>query len=81
MSIFQKSWVHFLILGVFFFLSKQLFFPKSLPVVGPVSQERIAVLVNQWQNDSGRPPNAEQKSFLIAAELDQEIMFLQALSA
>ena len=79
MSIFQKSWVHFLILGVFFFLSKQLFFPKSLPVVGPVSQERIAVLVNQWQNDSGRPPNAEQKSFLIAAELDQEIMFLQAL--
>ena len=79
MSIFKKSWVHFLILGVFFFLAKQLFFPKTLPVVGPVSQERIAVLINQWQADSGRLPNAEQKSFLIAAELDQEIMFLRAL--
>lgn len=66
-----------MILGVVFFLAKQLVFSKTLPVVGPVSQERIAVLINQWQADSGRPPTAEQKSFLIAAELDQKIMFLQ----
>jgi hypothetical protein len=79
MSIFQKSWVHFLILGVFFFLSKQLFFPTPLPIIGPVSQERMAILINQWEIESGRPPNQQQKEFLVTAELDQEILFRRAL--
>lgn len=78
MSFYDKPLTHFLILGVMLFCLKQLFFPTPLPIIGPVSQERMAVLINQWEIESGRPPNQQQKKFLVTTELDREILFRQA---
>ena len=39
----------------------------------------MAILINQWEIESGRPPNQQQKKFLVTAELDQEILFRRAL--
>ena len=80
MSFYNKPLAHFLILGVMLFCLKQLFFPTPLPIIGPVSQERMAVLINQWEIESGRPPNQQQKKFLVTTELDREILFRQALA-
>ena len=80
MSFYDKPLTHFLILGVMLFCLKQLFFPTPLPIIGPVSQERMAVLINQWEIESGRPPNQQQKKFLVTTELDREILFRRALA-
>jgi hypothetical protein len=79
----NKPWLHFLVLGLCLYCLKlwlQLSLPPPEPrLIYPPSEEKIAQLRGQWLRSTGRIPSAEQLRQLIEHEVDQEILFQEAL--
>jgi hypothetical protein len=75
----NRPWVHFLLLGFLLFRLQAYLFPEPRPVVGPLSEERVALLEQQWFAATGRLPSEPQRQRLIQSELDREVLFQRAL--
>lgn len=75
----NKPWLHFIILGIVLYKLQSVFFPTPKPVIGPLDEARLEALQQQWFATTGRPPSAEQKSRMVAAELDRDMLFQRAL--
>ncbi|MBA6411964.1 peptidyl-prolyl cis-trans isomerase [Parahaliea sp. F7430] len=76
----KRPWLHFLLLGTALFILQRMAFPDPLPVVGPLSEQRMAALQQQWLAATGAPASAEQLKQLVARELDRDMLFQHALS-
>ncbi|MGB1141061.1 MAG: peptidyl-prolyl cis-trans isomerase [Halioglobus sp.] len=79
LSRLKRPWMHFIVLGVVLFYLQGVFFPAPKPTVGPLNEARVEALVQQWFSSTGRLPTDEQKSRMVAAELDRDMMFQRAL--
>lgn len=75
----NKPWMHFVVLGVVFYQLQSALFPEPKPVIGPLSEARIASLKEQWTLSTGRPPSAEQMAGFVAVELDRDMLVQGAL--
>ena len=75
----NKPWLHFIMLGVVFYQLQSALFPEPKPVIGPLSDARIASLKEQWTLSTGRPPSAEQMAGYVAVELDRDMLLQGAL--
>lgn len=75
-----KPWLHFLILGYALWRGGLWLYPPEPPVVGPLSAARIEALRVQWVSLARRVPSDEQMQHLVDAELDREMLYLEALS-
>lgn len=80
MSWLNRPWIHFVILGSVLFYLQSALFPEPKPVVGPISDERLASLEQQWISATGRPPSDEQLDRMVSFELDRDLLFQQALA-
>jgi len=80
MSRLNRPWLHFIVLGTVLFILQGMMFPEPKPVVGPLAQERIDALVQQWFAATRRMPSEEQQARMIAAELDRDMLFQRALA-
>jgi hypothetical protein len=76
----NKSWLHFIVLGVVFYNVQIAMFPEPKIVIGPLHASRIDTLQQQWLNRFGREPSAAQKQKMIANELERDLLFQHALS-
>ena len=76
----NRPWVHFIVLGYLLFYLQGLFFPEPRPVIGPLGSARLETLQQQWLSGTGRLPTPEQQARLVAAELDRDMLFQQALA-
>lgn len=75
----NRPWLHFIVLGAVLFYVQGRLFPEPPPVVGPLSEERVDALLQQWFATTGRMPTQEQKENMMAAELDRDMLFHRAL--
>jgi hypothetical protein len=75
----NKSWLHFIVLGVVFYNVQIIIFPEPKTVIGPLHVSRIDTLQQQWLNRFGREPSAAQKQKIIADELERDLLFQYAL--
>lgn len=75
----RRPWLHFLALGALLFWLQGQLFPTPKPVVGPLSEERIAALQEQWLATVGRPPAADQLQRMKVSELDRDMLFQRGL--
>ena len=75
----NKPWLHFIALGVAFYLLQSALFPEPKPTVGPLSEARIETLKKQWRISTGREPTEEQLSGFINVELDRDMLIQNAL--
>jgi parvulin-like peptidyl-prolyl isomerase len=55
-------------------------YPPPAPSVGPLSEARVEALRTQWVSIARRAPSTEQMQNLVAAELDREMLYREALS-
>ena len=76
----NRPWLHFIVLGCLLFYLQGVFFPEPKPVVGPLGEARMEALTQQWFASIGRPPTSEQQARMVAAELDRDMLFQQAIS-
>ena len=44
----NRPWIHFLVIGSLLFWLQGKLFPEPKPVVGPLSEERVEALRQQW---------------------------------
>lgn len=79
LKILNRPWLHFLLIGSALFLLQRTLYPPPLPSVGPLPETRLESLRRQWYVTTGRPPNEAQLNAMVAAELDREILFREAL--
>ena len=79
LSRFNKPWLHFVALGLVFYQFQLAMFPEPKPVVGPLSEKRIASLTEQWVRSTGRAPSPAQLDRFVAVELDQDMLVQRAL--
>ena len=77
---FSKPWLHFLLLGIVLNDISGRLFPDPLPVIGPLSNERISVLRRQWMDMTRTVPSPSQLKSMVKSELDRDMMFHFALS-
>lgn len=75
----NKPWIHFVVMGVTLYWLQGMVFPEPRPVVGPLAQERIEGLEQQWFSSVGRVPSNDQMRRMIDAELDRDMMFQRAI--
>ena len=75
----NKPWVHFIVLGVVFYQLQSALFPEPKPVIGPISEARIAPLKERWISSTGRAPSDEQMAGFMAVELDRDMLVQRAL--
>lgn len=75
----NQPWIHFILLGLVLFQLQRVFFPEPRPVVGPLSDARVATLKQQWVASTGALPQPEQLSRIVDAELDRDMLFQRAL--
>ncbi len=54
-------------------------FPTPKTTIGPISEQRVQSLNDQWLASVGRPPSPEQKNSLIEGELERDMLFQRAL--
>ena len=76
----NRPWLHFIVLGCLLFYLQGVFFPEPKPVVGPLGEARMEALTQQWFASIGRRPTSEQQARMVAAELDRDMLFQQAIS-
>ncbi|MBK6739621.1 MAG: peptidyl-prolyl cis-trans isomerase [Haliea sp.] len=79
LSRLNRPWLHFIVLGCLLFYLQGRYLPAPKPVVGPLSAARMDALQQQWMASVGRPPDAGQLAFMVAAELDRDMLFQRAL--
>ncbi len=77
----NRPWLHFLIIGTALFVLQQTLYPPARPSVGPLPAERLESLRRQWYVTTGRMPTEPQMNAMVAAELDRDILFREALDA
>ena len=75
----NKPWVHFIALGVIFYQLQSALFPEPKPVIGPISEARIASLKERWISSMGRAPSDEQMAGFMTVELDRDMLVQRAL--
>ena len=75
----NKPWVHFIVLGVVFYLLQSALFPEPKPTVGPLSEARVETLQEQWRISKGRAPTEAQLAGFVAVELDRDMLLQHAL--
>jgi hypothetical protein len=75
----NRPWVHFIVLGFVLFQLEAVLFPIPKTVIGPLSDERISALQQQWFASTGRQPSAEQQNRIVQGELDRDMLFQKAL--
>ena len=75
----NKPWIHFVALGVVFYQLQLVLFPEPKPVIGPLSEARIASIKEQWTSSTGRAPSDEQVAGFMAVELDRDMLVQSAL--
>ncbi|MEM0955231.1 MAG: peptidyl-prolyl cis-trans isomerase [Pseudomonadota bacterium] len=75
----KKPWLHFVVLGTALFFLQGYFFPEPLPVVGPLAEVRVQALQRQWLATTGRLPAEAELKAMVAAELDKDMLFQEAL--
>ncbi|MEM8563443.1 MAG: peptidylprolyl isomerase [Pseudomonadota bacterium] len=80
MSWLNRPWLHFVILGSVLYYLQLTLFPEPKPVIGPISEARLASLVQQWSSTTGRPPSDDQLDRMVSFELDRDLLFQQALA-
>lgn len=76
---FNRPWLHFLVLGTALFFFLRWLNPPPKPVVGPLNTSRVDTLKQQWFATAGRVPEPEQLQRMMAAELDRDMLFREAL--
>ncbi|MDX1733803.1 MAG: peptidyl-prolyl cis-trans isomerase [Halioglobus sp.] len=79
LSRLNRPWLHFILLGALLFYLQGVLFPAPKPVVGPLNPSRVEALLQQWFSTTGRLPTEEQKQRMVAAELDRDMLFQEAL--
>jgi parvulin-like peptidyl-prolyl isomerase len=79
LSRLNRPWLHFIALGSLLFYLQGQFFPEPKPVLGPLSEERMEALQQQWLASVGRPATAEQLTRMVEAELDRDMLFQRAI--
>lgn len=79
LSRLNRPWLHFIVLGTLLFYLQGEFLPAPKPVLGPLSEERIAALQQQWLASVGRPATPDQQARMVEAELDRDMLFQRAL--
>jgi hypothetical protein len=75
----NRPWLHFLLLGYCLYSFNQWMWPPPKPSVGPLPASRVEVLKKQWFATTGRVPQPAELQRMIAAELDRDILFQEAL--
>jgi hypothetical protein len=75
----NRPWVHFIVLGFVLFQIEATLFPTPKTVIGPLSEERISTLQQQWFASTGRQPSAQQQNRIVLGELDRDMLFQKAL--
>ncbi|MCX2981715.1 peptidyl-prolyl cis-trans isomerase [Halieaceae bacterium IMCC14734] len=80
MKLLSRPWLHFVLLGFALFYLFRWIDPPPRPSVGPLSEPRIESLQRQWFTTAGRSPSEEQLDFMIAAELDRDMLFQEAIA-
>ncbi len=76
---FKKPWLHFLLIGALLYILQATLQTVPRVTIQLPSEERIAELRGQWLRSTGYPPSAEQVQQLVDDEINQEILFQQAL--
>ena len=79
LSRLNRPWVHFIVLGFVLFQLEAVLFPIPKTVIGPLSDERISALQQQWFASTGRQPSAEQQNRIVQGELNRDMLFQKAL--
>ena len=79
LSRLNRPWLHFIVLGFLLFYLQGVLFPEPKPVIGPLGEARVEALQQQWFASTGRLPNDEQRTRMIAAELDRDMLFQRAI--
>jgi hypothetical protein len=75
----NRPWIHFIVLGGLLYYLQGVFFPAPNPVIGPLGEDRMLTLQQQWFASTGRRPNPEQLDRMVTAELDRDMLFQRAL--
>jgi parvulin-like peptidyl-prolyl isomerase len=75
----NKPWLHFLLLGFALYVLQLELQGRQLPEIAVPSADKIAELRGQWLRSTGALPTAQQVQGLIDNEINQEILFQQAL--
>lgn len=79
LSRLNRPWVHFIVLGSVLYYLQGVFFPEPKPVLGPLTETRLEALQQQWFASTGRMPSPEQRTRMVAAELDRDMLFQRAI--
>jgi PPIC-type PPIASE domain len=75
----NRPWLHFIALGIALFLLQGFLFPQPKPVIGPLSEERVQTLREQWYSTTSREPDEAQLERMIRTELDRDMLFQKGL--
>ena len=75
-----QPWLHFVVIGLLLYAAQQWLQPVPPTIIAPPSEEKIAELRGQWLRATGRPPSELQVQRLVENEIDQEILFQEALT-
>jgi parvulin-like peptidyl-prolyl isomerase len=76
----NRPWLHFLVLGTALFFFLRWLNPPPRPIVGPLNPERVENLKRQWFATAGQAPGPQQLERMMAAELDRDMLFQEALA-
>ena len=80
LSRLNRPWLHFIVLGSLLYYLQGVIFPPPKPVIGPLSEERVEALREQFFASTRRMPTEEQVARMVDAELDRDILFQRALA-
>ncbi|MEP5766499.1 MAG: peptidylprolyl isomerase [Halieaceae bacterium] len=75
----NRPWLHFLLIGTALFYLQRWLDPVPPPSVGPLADSQVESLRRQWFTTTGQMPAPDQLEAMVAAELDREMLFQEAL--
>jgi hypothetical protein len=78
-NVLKKPWLHFLVIGAVLYSLQSGLQPQQLAEIALPTEERVAELRGQWLRSTGYPPTQQQVQQLIDREINQEILFQEAL--
>ena len=76
----RKPWLHFLLLGLMFFVGGQWLFPDPKPVLGPPNPERLSAMVENYTRFAPGGVSPALFERFIDTELRDELLFREALN-
>jgi hypothetical protein len=75
----SRPWCHFIALGLVLYIGQYALRPGPADVVQAPGAERVAELRAQWLRNAGRLPTAVQLQALIDDDIDQQMLFQEAI--